>query len=101
MDGKAFSWVDFERALADIVYGPGNWFYDLEGCPTPNEEKEHLKEAMSSALPIEGNTTGRIIIFGTGGSMEEGEAAKDTFFKSSFRTVPSPSTFPGLFQKNQ
>jgi len=63
---------NFTAELADAMYGPGNWFYDLEGCPTPNSEKEIHRQTFEAVKPKLQSFPGTILIVGTGSNIEGG-----------------------------
>lgn len=85
MTGKPRNYI---RELADAMYGPGNWFYDLESCPTPNSEKETYRRQFEEALPPTISLPlGTIIICGTGSDAEMGDNSV-LFYQQSFTTKP-------------
>lgn len=68
--------MDINARLADACWGVDGWFYDLEGCPTPNSQKplydKIMKGTMASLRGLTDKPIGRVMIVGTGNDMEAG-----------------------------
>lgn len=70
MDGKVFNHMKITAYIADLAYGKDNWFYDLEGYPTPNSERQSMLHNFSAVRPNVSGIKGQVMIVGTSSNME-------------------------------
>ncbi len=83
LSGKKINWTDYQAKLADLMWGEGGWFYDLEGCPTSNSQKALYQRAWEEIQPKIEGVKGTIFLFGTAGEMEYGAEVTEMFFNAA------------------